>query len=67
MDLNVSAFRIVKTLTTENKDDKRSAAGRAGGKVGGRARAAKLTSEERRRIAVKANKARWANRRSGIR
>jgi hypothetical protein len=59
MDLNVSAFRIVKTLTTENKDDKRSFAARAGGKIGGPARARKLTPERRKEIATKANKARW--------
>ncbi len=35
MDLNVSAFRIVRTLIAENKDDKKSCAGRAGGKVRG--------------------------------
>jgi hypothetical protein len=59
MDLNVNAFRIVKTLTTEAKDDKRSSAARAGGKVGGPARAIKLTAERRKEIATKANKARW--------
>ena len=59
MDLTVNAFRIVNTLTTENKDDKRSVAARAGGAAGGPARARKLTAEQRREIAVKANKARW--------
>ena len=59
MDLNVSAFRIVKNLTTENKDDKRSSAARAGGNIGGPARAKKLTAEQRLEIAVKANRARW--------
>jgi hypothetical protein len=59
MDLNVTAFRIVRQLTTENKEDKRSTAGRAGGKVGGPARALKLTADERKKIAEKANKARW--------
>lgn len=59
MDLNVSAFRIVRQLTTENKDLKRSSAGRTAGKVGGPARAAKLTPERRKEIAVKANRARW--------
>jgi hypothetical protein len=60
MDLNVSAFRIVQQLTTtENKGDKRSAAAIAGGKVGGRVRADKLTAERRREIATKANRARW--------
>ncbi len=63
MDLNVNAFRIVKHLTTENKkEDIRSAAGRTAGKVGGLARAKKLTPERRKAIALKANKARWANR-----
>lgn len=59
MDVNVSAFRIVRHLTTENKDEKRSVAARAGGKAGGHARAAKLTAEQRKEIAVKANRARW--------
>jgi hypothetical protein len=59
MDLNVNAFRIVKNLTTENKDDKRTSAARAGGSVGGPARARKLTAEQRREIALKANRARW--------
>jgi hypothetical protein len=59
MDLNVNAFRIVNTLTTEKKDDKRSVAARAGGVAGGPARARKLTGEQRREIALKANKARW--------
>ena len=59
MDLNSNAFRIVKTLTTETKDDKRSSAARAGGSAGGPARAMKLTAEQRREIALKANRARW--------
>jgi hypothetical protein len=59
MDLNVSTFRIVKTLTEENKDNTRSSAGRAGGKAGGPARAAKLSPERMRDIALKANRARW--------
>ncbi|MGB6943398.1 MAG: hypothetical protein WBE37_13440 [Bryobacteraceae bacterium] len=59
MDLNVNAFRIVNTITTEKKDDKRSSAASAGGAVGGPARARKLTAEQRREIAIKANKARW--------
>jgi hypothetical protein len=59
MDLNVAAFRIVRNLTTENKDDKKSSAARAGGLVGGPARATKLTPERRQEIAKKANKARW--------
>ena len=59
MDLNVTAFRIVNNLTTEKKEDKRVSAGRAGGKVGGPARARKLTPEQRTEIASKANVARW--------
>ena len=35
------------------------ALGRKGGKVGGKARAASLTAEERHSIAVKAARARW--------
>lgn len=60
MDLNVTAFRIVQQLTSEKKEDKPvSAMRRAAGRIGGPARAAKLTPEQRREIAVKANKARW--------
>jgi hypothetical protein len=59
MDLNSNAFRIVNTITTEKKDDKRSSAARAAGVVGGPARARKLTAEQRREIALKANRARW--------
>ena len=59
MDLNVSAFRIVQQLTTEKKENKRSVAARAGGMAGGPARAKRLTSDERRAIARKANRARW--------
>ena len=59
MDLNVSAFRIVQGLTTENKDDKKSIAARAGGRAGGPARAQKLSPERRKEIALGANKARW--------
>ena len=59
MDLNVSAFRIVQQLTTANKEDKRSSAARVAGKVGGPARAHRLTPERRKEIANKANRARW--------
>lgn len=59
MDLNVNAFRIVRDLTTENKEDRRAQAARAGGRVGGPARAAKLTAQERKTIAIKASRARW--------
>jgi hypothetical protein len=59
MDLNVNAFRIVQLLTTENHEDKRSSAARVAGKVGGPARANRLTPERRKEIAKKANRARW--------
>lgn len=64
MDINVSAFRIVQHLTTENKDDKRSTAARSAGQAGGKARAMKLSGEERKAIAVKANQARWQRKRA---
>jgi hypothetical protein len=37
-----------------------SKAGKKGGKIGGKARAATLTPEQRKQIAAKAAKARWA-------
>jgi len=62
MDLNVTAFRIVQHFSEENKEDKRSVSAREAGKVGGAARAKKLTPSERRAIAIRANAARWKNR-----
>jgi hypothetical protein len=59
MDLNLTAFRIVHSLTAETKEDIKSQAGRAGGKLGGPARALKLSPERRKEIAQKANQARW--------
>ena len=64
MDLNVSAFRIVQKLSEENKENKRSSAARIAGKAGGPARARKLTPERLKDIAVKANEARWAKKRT---
>ena len=58
MDLNRNAFRIVEHLTGGSKPV--SAKAVKAGRIGGRARAAKLTTEERVSIAVKANKARWS-------
>lgn len=46
----------------EGKDSAAIKAGREGGKKGGKARASKLTPEERKEIAQKAAKARWAKR-----
>ena len=60
MDLNKTAFRIVEELTAENTGDKRvSQARTAAGRAGGPARAAALSPERRKAIAVKANRARW--------
>lgn len=39
-------------------------AGRLGGLIGGKARAEKLTAEERKEIAKKAAEARWARRKA---
>ena len=67
-DINLLAKSIVDDATTEKlldkaaKDGKNPAAvllGRLGGLKGGKARAKKLTSKERRNIAIKAANARW--------
>lgn len=67
-DINVIAKNIVDMATDENpteetpsdKNPHAVALGRLGGKKGGKARADKLTSEERSEIAKKAAAARWA-------
>lgn len=59
MDLNRNAFRIVQSLTEEKKESSRARAARKGGMAGGPARASRLSPEERRSIAQKANAARW--------
>jgi len=54
----------------ERADGKNPAAvalGRLGGKKGGKARAAKLTAEQRQEIARKAAKARWQSKKGGER
>lgn len=69
-DLNSLAASIVADSTDEDKpkpvdDGKDPAAvslGRRGGLKGGKARAAKLTAEQRSEIARKAAAARWAKR-----
>mgnify|MGYP006278158615 CR=1 FL=1 len=69
-DVNETAKRIVDLATDEEagaeeepqEDGKNPAAvalGRLGGLKGGKARAKKLTAEERHRIAVNAARARW--------
>jgi hypothetical protein len=59
MDLNRTAFRIVNALSEENTKDPRSQSASVAGKSGGPARAASLSPERRKEIAVKANRARW--------
>lgn len=61
-DINVIAARLVEETTGISLKGKNPAAvalGRRGGLKGGRARAEKLTPEERTAIAQKAAKARW--------
>ena len=64
-DVNIIAANIVAQATDEAHIVKNPAAvalGRLGGLKGGKARAAKLTSERRSEIAKKAALARWASR-----
>jgi len=61
-DVNALAASIVAEATHDPDEGKNPAAvalGRLGGKKGGKARAAKLTPEQRREIAKLAAKARW--------
>jgi hypothetical protein len=62
-DLNRLAASIVDEATMETKGDEKDPAavalGRKGGKKGGKARAAKLTPEQRSEAAKKAADARW--------
>ena len=60
-DFAVTAFRVVQEATgqIESKQDMK-ALGHLGGLKGGKARAEKLTPEQRSEIARKAAKARWA-------
>lgn len=57
MDLNTTAFHIVRNLTEKKEDSNRTIAARTAGKVGGAARAKRLTAAQRHDIAVAANKA----------
>lgn len=52
-------------LPVVEKDPNAVALGRRGGLVGGKARSAKMTAEERSESARKAAAARWANRQGG--
>lgn len=70
-DINALAKQIVAEATgdaapfdpDEGKDPAAVALGRRGGLKGGKARAAKMTPEERSESARKAAEARWASRR----
>lgn len=72
VDVNQLAKSIVDDSTDEErpveeapaKNPAAVALGRLGGKKGGKARAAKLTAEERKAIAQTAAAARWADRTS---
>ena len=68
-DFAVTAFRVVQEATEqaepgpiEGKNPHAVALGRLGGLKGGKARASKLTPEQRKQIARKAAKARWEKR-----
>jgi hypothetical protein len=56
-DFAITAFRVVQEATGQGVDY--SVLGREGGLKGGKARAEKLTPEERSSIAKKAANARW--------
>ena len=62
MDLNVQAFRLVQEATDDASAEKRRrrATSKRGGLMGGKARAASLSPEDRKAIAQKANQARWS-------
>jgi hypothetical protein len=57
-DVNVLASQIVEQAT--HKNPAAVALGRLGGLKGGKARAKRLTPEQRKGIATKAAKARWS-------
>lgn len=59
-DLNRRAFDIVRIASGEVEDTPPSTKKSPGGKVGGNARASKLSPEERSRIAAKAAASRWS-------
>ncbi len=70
-DFNVKAFQIVQEATKEPEEPKPKAGGknphavalgRLGGLKGGKARAKKMTPEQRKEIARKAAQKRWGTR-----
>lgn len=68
-DVNENALRVVRIATGEEeappeKNPAAVALGRLGGKKGGKARAERLSPEERREIASRAAAARWSRNRT---
>jgi hypothetical protein len=59
-DLNQLAHRVVQHATEPQESTPAQINGRNGGLKGGKARAEKLSAEQRSEIAQKAAKARWA-------
>ena len=63
-DVNILASQIVEEATSKPEDSTKNpnavALGRLGGLKGGKARASKLTPEQRREIAKKAAQTRWS-------
>ena len=65
-DFAVNAFRVFQEATGEIQEETKpdidySALGRKGGLKGGKARAEKLTPEQRHKIAKKAAEKRWSS------
>jgi hypothetical protein len=58
-DLNKRAFDIVRIASGEKDDAPKAAGPSKAGKAGGDARAKRMSSDERQRIAKMAAKARW--------
>jgi ABC-type phosphate/phosphonate transport system ATPase subunit len=58
-DLNQIAASIVEQTTSDGKNAAAVALGRLGGLKGGKARAEKLSAQQRSQIARKAAKSRW--------
>ena len=62
MDTNKLAHKITTQATEQKRKNPAAVAlGRLGGLVGGKARAKKLTSQQRKEIAKRAANARWKN------
>lgn len=60
--VDIATEEIEEEDTNAGKNPAAVALGKLGGQVGGRARAQKLTPEERKQIAAKAARARWSKR-----